>query len=744
MIMNNTDKFHVIDKIPFKYNEGPFWGNGYLGSLAYINGMALRFTLDNVQLWELRDGTQGMLASDYNTMKHNRHRNDFWNVERAEPYFPTRLPALSFDFPLETEVDRFHSKTNLETAETKISLSFTDKNSCNITVFMDSNLNVLCIGIKDKDGLFPEPVLNGWDYSKSNLALLKQWGYGDSVQENGQAFRHLFQPFGGENVAVMSMLVKKNRFTVQYYFTLSTAEKTNTDKVKSSNENQLLSYSQQCGRNLNKHRQSWLDFWRNFKVEVPDGELQKAFRLEMHKLYCNARESSLPMTLQGIWNHEGRLPAWCGDLHNDLNVQTCYWSAFKTGNAALAYPYIRTYSDAIPHFEWRAAKLTGVRDAVQVPTTMTPEGTGTGAEFRSWNTFLGPELYAGIDFCWYYEYTKDLDALKNRIYPYLRKTANLYMGVADEGADGKMHITFTHSPEYWNDEINGVLIGEDATFIISSLRYILQKLCEYAAVLGNNEESVWSDFLHRLVSSPVSEKGFQIVRGTDLEKSHRHFSHLFAIYPLGVLDRNNPEDNKLMQLCLDVVCRYGYTGFAAFSFPYLSILAARCGRGNMARLLLKIYCTCFRSKNSFTMNGDVLETGVLCPSKNSAGEPGDVFTLEAGLIVPAALCEMMVFRSCGSLHVLAGIPEDWRNCACSGLTVEGGHKISIVMQNALLEKLEIIPNVDDELQIVFRKAEGGYLCTNGENSELLGLSDGKVYPARLKKGEKLCVIKHNK
>lgn len=50
---------------------------------------------------------------------------------------------------------------------------------------------------------------------------------------------------------------------------------------------------------LEAHRLDWKTFWDGFAVEVPNERLQEAFEQEMYKLYCNEREDSSPVTLQG-------------------------------------------------------------------------------------------------------------------------------------------------------------------------------------------------------------------------------------------------------------------------------------------------------------------------------------------------------------------------------------------------------------------------------------------------------------
>lgn len=93
--------------------------------------------------------------------------------------------------------------------------------------------------------------------------------------------------------------------------------------------------------------------------------------------------------------------------------------------------------------------------------------------------------------------------------------------------------------------------------------------------------------------------------------------------------------------------------------------------------MLEIYCMVFRSRNSFTVNGDPYQNGVLRISDTNAGESADAFTLESGFFIPTALCEMFVHRAKDDIWMLMGIPDEWKECACEDLAVEGGHRISI-------------------------------------------------------------------
>jgi hypothetical protein len=124
------------------------------------------------------------------------------------------------------------------------------------------------------------------------------------------------------------------------------------------------------------HDDSWKEFWSRSDMSIPNERLQHAFYTEMYKVYANERKTSWPVTLQGVWNNDARMPAWFGDWHNDLNVQSCYWPVYKTNNIELAEAYIDYYTKSMPRLTERAYKLFGIKNAIHCPVMMGPDGYG--------------------------------------------------------------------------------------------------------------------------------------------------------------------------------------------------------------------------------------------------------------------------------------------------------------------------------------------------------------------------------
>ena len=678
----------ILDRIPYQFCEGPFWGNGKMGTVLYIRNGRLCVSIAHVGLWELRDTLPDEPKASFSQILQNKEAYLKGNPEYVvdtnifeNDIGRTRLPALAVELELPGTVASFYAETDLATAKTRIKLEFTDGRKAESLVWLDSHVNILGMELAGTEGKELTVHGKGWDLESPRLQTLKNWNYDPCVQEQEKDGFTVIQHFGNEMSAVLCGCQEVTEKGLFLAVGIETAHRSKEKTLAEEGRKLAHTYVREKDTFLAEHEKDWAAYWNGFNITVPNQRLQEAFEQEMYKLYCNEREHSSPVTLQGVWNPDNRMPAWYGDLRNDLNVQSCYWPAYKTGNVKLVRSYIDYYTKAMPRLMERAWKLFGIRDAVHVPVMMAPDGTGAASEWCYWNTLLGPELFVAVDFTWFYEYSREQDTLKNQIYPFIEKVIHLYQGIAMEKEDGYLHIPFTTSPEV--DRDGHMLMADDATFTLSSLHYLLRKMAGYADLLGK-DGSAFLKWEKKLAPVKVNETGYPLYAGIDVYGSHRHFCQMYPIYPLCEEAHNEVANNSL-----DTAVNQGFLEYAAFSFPYMGIMAARCGRGNMCRTMLEIYCMVFRSRNSFTVNGDTYQNGVLRISGTNAGESSDAFTLESGFFVPTTLCEMFVHRAGADVWMLMGIPDEWRDCGCEDLAVEGGHRISVWQENYQIYKVMI-------------------------------------------------------
>ena len=111
------------------------------------------------------------------------------------------------------------------------------------------------------------------------------------------------------------------------------------------------------------------------------------------------------------------------------------------------------------------------------------------------------------------------------------------------------------------------------------------------------------------------------------------------------------------------------------------------------------YCMVFRSRNSFTVNGDPYQNGILRISDTNAGESSDAFTLESGFFIPTALCEMFIHRAKDTIWVQMGMPDEWKTCSCRELAVEGGHRITSEREDYSIRRILLKAGCEETLTL---------------------------------------------
>ena len=118
------------------------------------------------------------------------------------------------------------------------------------------------------------------------------------------------------------------------------------------------------------------------------------------------------------------------------------------------------------------------------------------------------------------------------------------------------------------------------------------------------------------------------------------------------------------------------------------------------------------------MNGDPFRHGLIKVSDDNAGEGSDAFTLESGFFVPEAVAEMFGHRSNDDIWLGYGIPDEWNECSCSGIAVEGAHRLKVCYSDYHLNRAEIQAGSSDRLVVHVRDEKREYsVFLNGTEIE---------------------------
>jgi len=230
-------------------------------------------------------------------------------------------------------------------------------------------------------------------------------------------------------------------------------------------------------------------------------------------------------------------------------------------------------------------------------------------------------------------------------------------------------------------------------FDLALVKYTFLKAAELAKILGYEEESHdWMITLKEWPDFSVDDSGFMIAPNLSYRGSHRHFSHLMAIYPLGILNYNDPQDRLLMQKSIQNLEKLGTSEWVGYSFCWMACMESRIKNGDAAANYLKIFAQNFCLKNSFHVNGEQFNRGF----SNHKYKP---FTLEGNFAFAAAIQEMLLQSYSGIVTVFPAIPKSWKDLSFYQLRAENGFLISADMKNGKVIKVRIQSEAGGEIRM---------------------------------------------
>lgn len=280
----------------------------------------------------------------------------------------------------------------------------------------------------------------------------------------------------------------------------------------------------------------------------------------------------------------------------------------------------------------------------------------------------------------------DRKFLRNRAYPWLREVSVFLEAVTENGADGRRTLPLSSSPEI-NDNRIEAWFPTITNYDLALIRWTFEKTAELAVEAGKAEQAQhWREVLTKMPNFALDAKSKKMLVAKDypLAFSHRHFSHLMAIHPLGLVNwENGPEDQAIINASLADLEQSGTSLWTGYSFSWLASLAARARDGEKAEKALEIFSTAFCLRNSFHCNGDQSGKGY----SNFRYRP---FTLEGNFAAAAGLQEMLLQSHSGTIRIFPAVPESWKDVSFKTLRAEGAFLVSAERKGGLTHSVRII------------------------------------------------------
>jgi alpha-L-fucosidase 2 len=417
---------------------------------------------------------------------------------------------------------------------------------------------------------------------------------------------------------------------------------------------------------------------------TPDPQMAAlSYQFGRYLLIASSRPGTQPTNLQGIWNDYPN-PMWDSKYTTNINTEMNYW-AVESGNLSeLSAPLFKMIEELTDQGAQVAREHYGAKGWVFHQNTDLWR-VAAPMDGPTWGTFTVGGAWLTTHMWEHYLYTQDEEFL-GEVYPILKGSIDFFMDFLIEHPNGKWLVTSpSNSPEnppegpgykYFFDETIAhdyfTTIAYGSSIDMQILNDLFKYYVEAASILGKDQAYATKveAARQRLVPPRVGKDGTLQEWTEDygqMEDKHRHFSHLYGLYPGNVLSvKKTPE---LIEPIKTVLEQRG-DGACGWSRAWKVNLRARLRDGERA---LSIY-------KGYLKEQSYLSLFAKC------GEP---FNIDGSLGQTAGITEMLVQSHEGVIDLLPAVPNEWRTGQFDGVRVRGGFELNMAWKDKKITTVEI-------------------------------------------------------
>lgn len=684
----------VFGELAESWDEGIPLGNGMMGALVWKKDGRLRISLDRADLWDLRPlGNVYRQEYNYRWVQEQWEENSYSKVQKAfdVPYDhsagPSKIPVAALEIPLDgygpVESVRLYTHHGLCVIQWKSGVSM------EIFVHPEDPVGWFRITASPADTeirLAPPPYTLGADPSSRNRVSggqdLNRLGYpAGELSTSPDQLDYVQEGWEGFKYQVNCQLDRRDE-DITGCWSISAHY---PDKQKQSQASDLVNLAQNVGYDQSKETliNWWQEYWSKSELKIPDEILEKQYYLEMYKFGAAARKGAPPISLQAVWTADnGNLPPWKGDFHHDLNTQLSYWPAYAGNHLDLEEGFL-DWLWSVREEGRRFTRWFYEADGLNIPGVTTLTGVPMGGWIQ-YSFGATVSAWLGQHFYLHWKYSQDKTFLKERAYPWLKEVAVFLDEIAVKDASGVRKLPLSSSPEIY-DNSREAWFEQTTNYDLALIQFAYTAAAELAAELGLQEEAdLWSQILNEWPQLAVDpETGLMFAPGFPYHESHRHFSHLMAFHPLGLVDvSQGTAQQEVIYNTLRNLEKKGPDNWTGYSYSWQGNLYARALEGEKAAEALKDFATCFTLRNSFHVNGDQSGTG----KSKMTYRP---FTLEGNFAFASGIQEMLLQSHTGVVHLFPAIPKAWKDVSFNKLRCAGAFLISASMEAGKVVRVEI-------------------------------------------------------
>lgn len=444
-----------------------------------------------------------------------------------------------------------------------------------------------------------------------------------------------------------------------------------------------------------------------------------SYQFGRYLMIGSSRPGTEPANLQGIWN-DNMNPSWDSKYTTNINTEMNYWPVESGNLSECAEPLVRMIKELTDQGSQVAKEHYGARGWVFHQNTDIWR-VAAPMDGPTWGTFTVGGAWLCTHLWEHYQYTMDKDFLKET-YPLIEGSVQFFMDFLVPHPNGKWLVTNpSTSPENFPDgggnkpyfdEVTagfreGTTICAGSSIDMQILYDLFGYYIEAAKVLGKNGDFIQHVKVARekLVPPQIGRDGSLQEWADDwksLEKNHRHFSHMYGLYPGKVLyEKRTP---ALIESYKKVLEERG-DGSTGFSRAWKMALWARMNDGNRANRIYKGFLKDQSCTSMFAMCGRSLQ-------------------VDGNFGVTAAVTEMLMQSHDGFIKLLPALPDEWSEGKFKGVCARGAFELDFAWKNKMLTQLSILSKAGEVCRLEYKT--GLKISSNGKNIKYLKLPNGLV------------------
>jgi alpha-L-fucosidase 2 len=454
-----------------------------------------------------------------------------------------------------------------------------------------------------------------------------------------------------------------------------------------------------------------------------------AFNFGRYLLISSSRPGDLPANLQGLWCQHNTAP-WNSDYHANINMQMNYWGAEVSNLSECHLPLFDLIdSIAIPGAQTAKTSYNAngwlMHHATDAFWRTSPVDGSVVGIWPFGGAWLTRHLWE------HYLYTGDRKFLQNRAYPLMKGSAQFFLdflvkmpkGMAFEG---KWVTNPSHSPENAYQDENGVqsMFTYGATMDLQIIHDLFTNCIQAIDTMNGKTGKVDLAFRNRLQTTLNNLVPLQISKRTgkiqewikdykELELGHRHFSHLYGVFPGNQITPNKtPALAAAAVLSIDGRLK-GNPNWeveeATNKYQSFDSYINGGGGGNWQRAwLTALWARLGKGEKAFDSHKRQFNK-IIMPNLLGDGR----VQIDGSLGIIGSIAEMLLQSHENYLNILPALPNAWPTGFISGFKARGGYTIDIDWKNGLLNNVKLIPQNNGVCKIKLNKVKPTKIISAG-------------------------------